>query len=187
MKIPWVQKYFKVPSKCLFISWICWFDLVRKMCGFLYTSHAPITVNKNLSNKPYFCLSLLANLEDLLRPVDSRSIILGIFDPFSTSRYGILLGVLNYCWSKQTLLKFEFFVAPLEAGSWITSEINDPYIYGPYLTCGTYWYSMEKFLLFSGAMLGSWCWVSLWSFSQYRVNQVSLGSIFSDAPLCELC
>ena len=131
-------------------------------------------------------MDLLANLEDLLWPVNARSIILGIFDPFSTSRYGILLGVLNYCWSKQTLLKFEFFVAPLEAGSWITSEIGDPYIYGPYLTWGTYWCSMEKFILFSGAMLGSWCWVSLGSFSQYRVNQVSLRSIFSDAPLCEL-
>ena len=67
------------------------------MWGLLATLHAPITANENLSNKPYFCLGLLANLEDLLRPVDARSIILGIFDPFSPSRYVIPLGMLDDC------------------------------------------------------------------------------------------
>ena len=50
------------------------------MWGVLDTSHAPTTANYNLGNKPYFCLDLLANLEDLLRPVDARSIILGILN-----------------------------------------------------------------------------------------------------------
>ena len=54
------------------------------MWELLATSHDPITANKNLSNKPYFYLGLLSNLEYLLRPVDAGSIILEIFDPFST-------------------------------------------------------------------------------------------------------
>ena len=74
---------------------MCWFDLGIKMWGFLATSHAPITDNDNLSNKPYFCLGLLDNLADILIPFDARYIILGIFDPFSTSRYGILLVTLD--------------------------------------------------------------------------------------------
>ena len=61
---------------------MCWFDLVRKMCGFLATSHDTIATNENLVNKPYFCLGLLSNIADLLRPVDSGLTILGIFYPF---------------------------------------------------------------------------------------------------------
>ena len=45
--------------------------------GFLATSHAPVTAYDFLSNKLYFCLGLLSNLADLLRPVDARLIILG--------------------------------------------------------------------------------------------------------------
>ena len=67
------------------------------MWGFLTTSHAPITANENLVNKPYFCLGLLANLTDLLRPVDSRLIILDIFDAVSPSLDSILLGALDDC------------------------------------------------------------------------------------------
>ena len=70
------------------------------MWGFLATSHAPIAANENLENKSYFYLFLLANLTDLLRTVDARSIILGIFDPFSplsASPYGIPLGALDDC------------------------------------------------------------------------------------------
>ena len=67
------------------------------MWGILATSHAPINANGNLANKPYFCLGLLANLEDLLRPVDDRLIILGIFDPFSTSQDSIPLEELDDC------------------------------------------------------------------------------------------
>ena len=70
--------------------------------GFLATSHALINDNDNLSNKSYFCLGLLANLEDLLIPVDARSIILGIFDPVlyseyhsSTLRYVIQMSALD--------------------------------------------------------------------------------------------
>ena len=73
---------------------MCRFTLVSKTWGFLATSHAPITTNENLQNKPYFCLVLLANLADLLIPVDARSIILGIFDPFSPLRYGIPLDIV---------------------------------------------------------------------------------------------
>ena len=52
------------------------------MWGFLATSYDSITSDDNSANKPYFCLSLLANLADILRPVDARLIVLGIFDPF---------------------------------------------------------------------------------------------------------
>ena len=76
---------------------MCWFDIIRKMWGFLATSHAPITANESLENIPYSCLGLLANPEDLLIPVDYRPIILGIFDPFSPSRDGIPLGALDDC------------------------------------------------------------------------------------------
>ena len=65
-----------------------WFDLVRKMSVLLATSHAPITDNENLSNKPYLCVGLLSNLVDIPRAVDTRSIILEIFDLFSTSQDG---------------------------------------------------------------------------------------------------
>ena len=67
------------------------------MWGLLATSNAPINSNENLSNKPYFGLSLLANLEYLLKPVDARSIILGIFYPFSPSQYVIPTGELYDC------------------------------------------------------------------------------------------
>ena len=53
------------------------------MWGFLATSYDSITSDDNSANKPYFCLSLLANLADILRPVDARLIILGIFMIFS--------------------------------------------------------------------------------------------------------
>ena len=76
---------------------MCWFSLVKKKWGFLSTSHATIRVNENLPNKSYFCLGLLENLADLLIPVDTRLIKLGIFDPFSPSRDGIPLGALDNC------------------------------------------------------------------------------------------
>ena len=63
-----------------------WVALVRKMWGFLATSHAPITANENLANKPYFW-ALSANLEDLLRTVVTGSIILDIFDTFHKLSY----------------------------------------------------------------------------------------------------
>ena len=37
---------------------------------------------KNLENKPYICLVLLANLADILTPVDTRAIILVILTSF---------------------------------------------------------------------------------------------------------
>ena len=71
-------KWFNVPSKCLLFSWICWFSLVRNVWGFLVTPYDPTTANENLENKKYFCLGLLSNLEGPLRPIDNRSILLGI-------------------------------------------------------------------------------------------------------------
>ena len=71
--------------KFLWISWMCWFYLVRNIWGFLATSYAPITANDHLENKPYFCLGLLANLADLLISVDSILFVLGIFDHFYPS------------------------------------------------------------------------------------------------------
>ena len=65
------------------------------MWGGLATSHDLTTDNDNLSNKPYSCLGLLANLEDLLIPVDSGLIISRIFDPLYPSRDGIPLGGLG--------------------------------------------------------------------------------------------
>ena len=47
-------KFFKFPSKCLLISWICCFSPVRTMWGFLVTSRAPITDNDNLAINDFF-------------------------------------------------------------------------------------------------------------------------------------
>ena len=65
------------------------------MLRLLSTSHAQITDNDHLANKPYFCLSLLANLADILRPVDVRLIILDIFDTLFPPQDGIQLGALD--------------------------------------------------------------------------------------------
>ena len=62
----------------LLIYWICWFVLVRNMWWILYISHATTTDNANLANKTYFCFGLFTNLVYLLRPVDTRSIILDV-------------------------------------------------------------------------------------------------------------
>ena len=51
------------------------------MWGFLAASHTPIAANENLENKPYFYLSLLANLADILIPVDAILIGLGVLIP----------------------------------------------------------------------------------------------------------
>ena len=180
-------KWFNILSNYLLISLICWFGIVRKMWGILTTSHAPINAKYNLSNKPYSCLSLLANLEDLLRPVDSRSIILGIFDPLSPSWHDIPLVTLDDCWSKLTLFKFDVFQTPSEYGCLITLETCAPSLTGPSFLCGIDCDGVSVLLLLYGAMISSWLRVSLKSYSQYVVNQVSLRSIFSGAPLCELC
>ena len=75
--------------------------MAGNMWRFLATSHDPITANDNLENIPYICLVLLANLADLLRPVDAGSIILDIFDPLSPLRYGIPMVELGDCLEKK--------------------------------------------------------------------------------------
>ena len=50
------------------------------MWVFLFTSHDVTNANENLANEPHSCLGLLANLEDILRSVDDRLIILSTFD-----------------------------------------------------------------------------------------------------------
>ena len=67
------------------------------MWEFLAISHATITANESLASKPYFFWGLLSNPSDLIIPVDSISIILGIFDPFSPSQDCISLDALDDC------------------------------------------------------------------------------------------
>ena len=107
-----------------------WYSQVRNIWGLLSTSHAPITANKNLWNKPYFCLGLLSNLAYIMIPVDARSTILGIFYPFSPSLYGILLVTLDDCWLKQSFGKCDVFWTPSETGCLITSETDAPSLTG---------------------------------------------------------
>ena len=163
-------KWFKVKSKYLSISWVGWFDIVINMLGFLATSHAPITGNCNLSNKPYIFLGLLENLSDLLIPVYYRSIILGIFDTFYPSQYGIPLGVLDDCWAKQTLFKFDVFITTSEAGCSITSEKDATSLVGIYCSRGTDCNDIP----FYGSMLGYQLGVLLIHYQRSGVNQVSL-------------
>ena len=79
------------------------------MWGLLSTIHAPINANDNSENKLYFCLGLLANLAYLMRPVDYRSILFVICDPFYTSHDVIPLVDMYACCSKQNLFKFDVF------------------------------------------------------------------------------
>ena len=156
------------------------------MRGFLSPSHAPVTDNYNLANKPYFCLGLLFKLAYLLIPVDAISTILGIFDPFSHSLHGIPLVKLDDCWAKQNLFKSDMFLTPSEAGSLITWETGVPSMDGIFCLCGTYYNGVDLLLLFSGVTIGTWVGVFMVSYSIYGVNQVSLRSIWSGVPLCEL-
>ena len=161
---------------------MCWFDLVRNMWGFLSTSHAPNNANENLSNKPYFCLGLLANLADILRPVYFRLIILGFFDPFLPSLYGIPLDKLDDCWGKK-LKKIDMFWNLLEYGRSITSDTNTTFLTGNSCNWGTECDNVSIFLLLSGVTIGIRVGVLLLSSSIYGVNQVSLRSILSGAPI----
>ena len=88
-------KLFKVPSKSLLISLICWFAIVGNMWEVLSTLPYPNIANNNLENKSYFCLGLLANLVYLQRLFDARSSVLVIFDPLYPSRDVIPLGALG--------------------------------------------------------------------------------------------
>ena len=129
---------------------MCWFALVRKMWGFLITSHVPINDNENLATKPYFCLVSLANLSDLLRPVGAKSIILGIFVSFSPSLDGIPLGAVGNCLENQNFFKFYMLRTSSEAGLYITSDTDTPLLTGLTCTRCTGCKYEILFLLFSG-------------------------------------
>ena len=159
------------------------------MWKFLANSDSPTTANENLSNKPYFWLGLLSNPAYLLRTFDTRSFILGFFDPvfyseysFSPSGYGIPLGMLDSFWMKSTLFHYNVLKTTSENRCSWNSEADDLFLAGLSCTC-----SLECiWLLFYGAMLGSCHVFSLVSSSRSGVNQVSLRKIFSIAPLCDL-
>ena len=144
------------------------------MWGFLATSHAPITDNENSENKPYFCLGLLSNLADILRPVDAILIVLGLVYPFSPSRDGISLGALDEYWEKQDLFKFDVFWTPSEYEILITSGIGAPLLAVLSCTWDTDCDNVSVLLLLSGAKLGSWLGVSLGYSLRSGANQVSL-------------
>ena len=117
------------------------------MWGFLFTPHAPITDNESLANKPYFCLGLLANLEDILSPVDAISTILGIFDPFSPSQDDIPLGTLGD-FRANFFFIFDVFRTTLETGHWITSDTDAPLMIIPSFNCCMVCNNVIIFLLF---------------------------------------
>ena len=129
---------------------------------------------------------LLANLEDILRPVNARSIILGIFDPFYHKLDGNPLGALDECWAKRTLFQFDLFKTYSEAGRLINLEIDAPSLTGISCTCGNYCSNMRMLLLFSGVTLDLWLGNYIGSSSRYGIKQVSLMSILYGAPLCEM-
>ena len=83
-------------------------------------------------------LALLSNLEDLLRPVYARLIILAIFGPLSPLQYGIPLGVFGDYLEKQDLFEIDVFQTLSEAGSLITSETDAPSMDGLSCSCSTY-------------------------------------------------
>ena len=78
------------------------------------------------------------------------------------------------------------FEIPSEYGRLITSETNAPLLAGLSCACSSYCDGVRVLILFSGATLGSRVGVSMGSYSRPGVNQGSLRSIFSGAPLCGL-
>ena len=124
-------------------------------------------------------MGLLSNLAEILRPVDSRYIILGIFDHFYPYQDGIPMGTLGYCWAKITLLKFDVFQTTSETGRLITSKTDVTSLTGLYCTCCTGYDNVIIFMLFSGATLGTWVGVpmvfsSLFGVKKYPWVQYSL-------------
>ena len=113
-----------------------------------------------------YILSLLSNLENILIPVDAISIILGIFYPFSPSKYGIPLVALYNFWAKWTFLKFYVFQTPLEFGRSITSEAGTLLLEGLSCTYVMDYDDVIVLLLFSGKRLA--CDLGfLWDINQY--------------------
>ena len=126
-------------------------------------------------------MSLLAKLVDILMSVDTILIILDIFYPFSPSWNDTPLGMLYDCWEEKTFGKSDVFLTPSETGCLITSDTDSPL-----LTCYTEFDGVTIFILFSGENISTWVGVILWSFSRSGMNKLSLKTILSGAPLCEL-
>ena len=124
------------------------------MWGFLSTSHSPIAANENLANKPYFFRGVLSNLAGFLRPLYPRSIILGLFDHFFNSQYGISLITLHYFWPKLTLSTFYVIPNTSETGHSNTLETDSPSLNEISCTCCMGYNNVIKFLLFYGVIKG---------------------------------
>ena len=105
-------------------------------------------------------------------------ISLAIWHP--TGSVGWLLREMNF-------LNFDVFWTPLESVYSWNSEAGTPYLALIYCMCGSDCSNVRVLLLFSGATLSSWLGIFLGYFSRYGVNQVSLRSIFSGAPLHDIC
>ena len=185
-------KWFKVPSKFLLISWMCWFAIVRNNWEFLSNSHSPSSTNDNLANNPYFSLDLLANMADLLRPVYARLIILVIFhlvmyfqNPLSTSQDGITMRSLDGCWAKLNFFIFLSIWTPSKTGRLLNVEADAPLLAGLSCLYGLYCNNVSGWLLLSGAMPGSCLVLYPGYYSRPVVDHVSLRSTFSIAPLFE--
>ena len=70
-------------SKWLIFYLICWFDIVRNICGCLTTSHAPIISSEKFEKRPKahlidFCLT--SNTGDCQRPIYTSLIIFWVLD-----------------------------------------------------------------------------------------------------------
>ena len=128
---------------------------------------------KNLENKPYICLVLLANLADILTPVDTRAIILVILTSFYPrdmeshwARWMIIeLFVLGYIWCASKSLRnftFDYFRdwhSLADQTSWCNSWHMSTSFAGIFLKiwsgpsilevnilwCTTFWVLMHKF------------------------------------------
>ena len=131
----------------------------------------------------------LANLEDILRPVDFRSTILGIFYPFSTlspSQYGIPPEKLDDRRAKIIFFKFDVFWTPSEAERLITLETGTPFMARLSCICSSDWGDVIVLLLFSGVMLGLWLGIYLGYSSLSVLNQLYLMWMLSGVLICKL-
>ena len=163
---------FKVRSKCLLIYWICWFGLAINSWGFLETSHNTTTANENSANKPYFWGGLFANPADVLRPVDARLIILGIFDlvpyseyPFSPSRDWIALGALDDFLSEANFISLRYITNYLEHWMFVQRIVGRS-LAGRTLFCVLFGLRLNIILSRDDRLVSwnfSWIFLKIWS------------------------
>ena len=112
------RKWLSVMSNYQFISWTCWLDIVRNICGVLITSQVPMRSKETIAKSPNIFVCCFAFSDRLGKPHIqnyARSIILGIWDlvaglnPLYPSQTAVGLGEKCMFYLPQTLVSTGLF------------------------------------------------------------------------------